>query len=109
MSDSKTDRRSRERVPVRLPLTVRPKNGSAEQAAYTRDLTSNGVFFYSDSGFSEGSQLEMVLILPPELTFGEKRWVCCQASVVRVEEDAGRRYGVAAVIEKFEILPEIPD
>jgi len=67
------------------------------------------VFFYSDSGFSEGSQLEMVLILPPELTFGEKRWVCCQASVVRVEEDAGRRYGVAAVIEKFEILPEIPD
>src|SRR5437667_11817913 len=101
MFDSKTDRRSRERVPVRLPLTVRPKDGNAEQAAYTRDLTSNGVFFYSDSGFSEGSQLVMLLILPPELTFGVTRWVCCQASVVRVQEDAVRRYGVAAATGKL--------
>jgi hypothetical protein len=34
--------------------------------------------------------------------------VCCQASVVRVEENAGQgNYGVAAVIKRFDVLPEI--
>jgi len=108
MSDGPKERRSRERVAVRLPVTIKSKDGSAEQTAYTRDLNSNGVFFYTDSRFSEGSQLEMVLILPPELTFGEKRWVCCQVSILRVQQKAEGSFGVAAVIEKFEILPEIP-
>jgi len=93
---------------VRVPVTIKPKDGSAEKTAYTRDLNSNGVFFYTDSRFSEGSQMEVVLILPSELTFVEKRWVCCQVSIVRVQEEAEGSFGVAAVIEKFEILPEIP-
>jgi hypothetical protein len=46
-----------------------------------------------------------VLILPPELTDGEKCWVCCQATVVRVEED-GTEFGVAAQIRRMDILPE---
>jgi hypothetical protein len=108
MSDRPTERRSRERVPVRVRVTVKPKDGSAEQTAYTRDLNSNGVFFYTESRFSEGSQMEVVLILPSELTFGEKRWVCCQVSIVRVQKEAEGIFGVAATIEKFEILPEIP-
>jgi hypothetical protein len=52
--------------------------------------------------------LELVLVLPAELTFGERRWVCCQASVVRVENSAGvGNFGVAARIDRFEVLPEI--
>jgi hypothetical protein len=52
--------------------------------------------------------LEIVLILPPELTQGEKQWVCCQAAVVRVENaTSGGGFGVAAKIESMEILPEI--
>ena len=48
----------------------------------------------------------LVLILPPELTSGEKCWVCCQATVVRVE-DEGTEFGVAAQIRRMDILPEI--
>jgi hypothetical protein len=50
----------------------------------------------------------MVLMLPAQLTDGEKRWVCCQASVLRVEpggEDG--RFGVAASIRSIATLPEI--
>jgi hypothetical protein len=55
-----------------------------------------------------GTELELVLVLPPEVTFTEKRWVCCQASVVRVEENAkAGNFGVAAVINRFDVLPEI--
>jgi hypothetical protein len=57
----------------------------------------------------EGSELEMVLILPPELTQGTKQWVCCRASVVRVEDsEGGGDFGVAASIRSLEVLPEIP-
>jgi hypothetical protein len=49
----------------------------------------------------------MVLILPPELTQGEKRWVCCRASVVRVEENRDGNFGIAASIQNMDILPEI--
>ena len=57
----------------------------------------------------EGSEMEMVLILPPEITQGEKQWVCCRASVVRVEDGAENgSFGIAASIQSMEILPEIP-
>jgi hypothetical protein len=50
--------------------------------------------------------LEIVLILPAELGLGDKQWACCQASVVRVED--GDQFGVAATIDRLDMLPEIP-
>jgi hypothetical protein len=108
MATTKSERRSRNRVEVRLPVTVKPKDGSAEQLSYTRDLSGQGIFFYSDSKITEGSQLEMVLILPTEVTAGERKWVCCQASVVRVEVGSGKGFGVAAVFDRLDVMPEIP-
>ena len=67
------------------------------------------MFLYTDSRITEGSELEMVLILPPELTQGVKQWVCCRASVVRVEDSLeGGDFGVAASIRSIEVMPEIP-
>jgi hypothetical protein len=54
----------------------------------------------------EGSDVELVLILPPELTSGEKCWVCCQATIVRVDESQ-HEFGVAAQIRRMDILPEL--
>ena len=67
-----------------------------------------GVFLYTDSQIREGSELEIVLMLPGELTDGEKKWVCCQAAVVRVERVEGENgLGVAASIRNMQVLPEI--
>ena len=55
--------------------------------AQTRDVSANGVFLYTKSRMEKGTDVELVLILPPELTSGEKCWVCCQATIVRVEEE----------------------
>jgi c-di-GMP-binding flagellar brake protein YcgR len=104
----KIDRRSRRRVVATLPVRVRGAEANAELSAQTRDVSSNGVFLYSESRLAEGSDVELVLILPPELTSGEKCWVCCHARVVRVEQGPGKNFGVAAEIERMDILPEIP-
>ena len=106
--EAKSDRRTRQRFPVRLPVSVKTEDGAIEESTQTRDLSTAGVFVYTSSRMEAGSDLELVLVLPPEITFSQKRWVCCQASVVRVEENAkDGNFGVAAVIRRFDVLPEI--
>ena len=108
MAHEKKEKRSRQRIPVRLPVSIKSTDGSVQTAAHTRDLSSAGVFLYSDSQISEGAAFEMVLVLPAELTFGEKRWICCQASVVRLDgQNEEGNFGIAAKIDRFEVLPEI--
>jgi len=108
--NSNVDRRSRKRVAARLPVRVNSKSGSKrrEVVAETRDVSTNGVFLYTKSRLAEGSEVELVLILPPELTSGEKCWVCCHARVLRVEPGPGTEFGVAAEIQRMDVLPEIP-
>lgn len=108
MSESKTDKRARSRIPVSVPATVRSKETADKVSAVTRDLSVGGVFLYTDRRITEGSKLEIVLILPAELGLGEKQWACCQASVVRIEDGEGRQFGVAATIDRLDMLPEIP-
>ena len=106
---SELDRRSHQRVVATLPVRVKsPAAGDVELTAQTRDVSTNGVFLYTNSRMVEGSDVELVLILPPELTSGEKCWVCCHARILRVEQGSGTRFGVAAEIQRMNILPEIP-
>ena len=118
MPGPKSERRSRKRIPVRVGVSIRSSPGQSSQnqssqnqpaTGYTRDLSTGGIFLYADSEMLVGSELEMVLMLPPELTSGEKSWVCCQASVIRVEPGGkGGGFGVAASIRSMVTLPEIP-
>ncbi len=108
MSDLKPDKRARKRISVNVPVKVRSQESADQAAAITRDLSMGGVFLYTDRRITEGSKLEIVLILPPELGLGEKQWACCQASVVRVETGQEHQFGVAATIDRLDMLPEIP-
>ena len=46
-------------------------------------------------------------IFLPEITGGERQWVCCHGRVVRVEADsASGQRGVAVKVERLEFLPE---
>ena len=103
------ERRRQERTPVRVPVKVRsPKTGDgSEQSAETRDLSSSGVFLYSESALQAGAKLELVIMLPGGLGMGPGGWTLCQASVVRVEESDGKGIGVAATLDRIEQLPEL--
>lgn len=106
MTSPSIDRRSRARVAVNVPVKVRQTDGT-EQHATTRDLSSNGVFLYSDANLEQGAKLELVVMLPRELGIGAGGWALCQASVVRVDSTAGHRIGVAASLDRIDLLPEL--
>jgi len=108
MPTSKSERRSRSRLPVHLPVSI-ASTQCEPITGVIRDLSMSGIFLYANAKILVGSELEMVLTLPEELTNGERRWVCCRASVVRVEDGGeGGRFGVAARIHEIAALPEIP-
>jgi hypothetical protein len=105
-----SERRAGTRIATRVPTRLRRINTEhaaigGDETVQTRDVSANGIFLYTKSRMEQGTEVELVLILPPELTDGEKCWVCCQATVVRVEED-GTQFGVAAQIRRMDILPE---
>ncbi len=54
-----------------------------------------------------GSKLELVIMLPPGMGLGPGGWTLCEASVVRVEETDGKGMGIAATLDRIELLPEI--
>jgi hypothetical protein len=99
------DRRSRPRLPIHVPVKVRHRGH--EQAGLTRDLSSSGIFLYSESEIKPGSKLELVVMLPPSLGLGPGGWTLCQASVVRMEESDGKGMGIAATLDRIELLPEL--
>jgi hypothetical protein len=101
-----SERRSGKRLPVQTPVKVRQPDGS-ETSAVTRDLSSNGIFLYSEGGMAAGSKLELVVMLPPELGVGAGGWALCQASVVRVEQAGGKGMGIAATLDRIELLPQL--
>ena len=108
MADPKRERRSGRRLPLRVPVSIKSQ-GTRQTSGFTRDLSTNGVFLYTESQIVQGSELEIVLILPAEITGRDKQWVCCRAWVVRVEDsEGGGDFGVAASIRSMDVLPEIP-
>ena len=106
MTTQGSERRSGRRVPVQAPVKVRKSDGT-ETSGLTRDLSSNGIFIYSETGMEAGSKLELVVMLPPDLGIGPGGWTLCQGSVVRVEKTDGEGVGIAATLDRIELLPQI--
>jgi hypothetical protein len=89
-------------------VKVRKKDSSSpEVSAVTRDLSSSGIFLYSESALEAGAKLELVIMLPSDIGLGPGGWTLCEASVVRVERADGDRVGVAATLDRIEVLPEL--
>ena len=108
MSHQMTERRTARRYELSLPVVVRgaqqriePKNGK------TRDISTRGVYFLIDQDLAPGSDLDFTLTLPAEITRGTEVFIRAHGKVVRIEkkqDDGLVRLGVAAVIEKYDIV-----
>jgi hypothetical protein len=87
---------------------------------FTQDLSSRGVFFFTDAPLTEGAEIEITLRMPSEITLGENMRVRCRGHILRVvkpapsllESSAVRaetKIGVAVRLEGYEYLPESAD
>jgi len=107
MAKPKEEKRAAPRLQWQFPASVR-FSGSGRTQVELKDISSRGLFFFTPAKVEEASKLEIVLMMPPEIERLGGQWVCCHATIVRVEENkAHNKVGVAAVIDRCEALPQI--
>ena len=106
------ERRVGQRFPYLLPLSLRQPGSSIEGLGFTQDLSSRGVFFFTDAALEVGSEISLTLRMPSEITLGDSMPVRCRGRVLRVTRPANSatgaetRIGVAVRLEDYEYLPE---
>ena len=108
------ERRAGQRFPYLLPLSLRQLATSLEGLGFTQDLSSRGVFFFTDAPLSEGSEIEITLRMPSEITLGESMPVRCRGRILRVVRPSAKnnsspakaKIGVAVRLDGYEYLPE---
>ena len=82
------ERRIGQRFAFNLPVSLREPATAAEGLGFTQDLSSRGVFLFTDMALSEGAEIELTLKMPSEITLGENMPVRCRGSILRVVKSA---------------------
>jgi len=107
-----TERRTARRYDLSLPVIIRiPVDTESARNGNTRDISTRGVYFTIDQDLNDGAELDITLTLPSEVTRGSEVFIRAMGKVVRVEkrpENGSSRVGVAAVIERYEIIRNEP-
>ena len=109
------ERRAGQRFSYLLPLSICQAAVHLQSVGFTQDVSSRGVFFFTDAPLAEGAEIELTLRMPSEITLGESMPIRCRGRILRVvrppsaaNSDASRetKIGVAVRIEGYEYLPE---
>ena len=108
-----TERRTARRYELSLPVVVRSPAHQREESrnGKTRDISTRGVYFTIDENLAPGSEVDFMLTLPAEITHGTEVFIRAHGKVIRIEhqdEHGNSRLGVAAVIEKYDIIRAEP-
>jgi hypothetical protein len=117
----RVERRAGQRFPYLLSVSLRQPAGAIEGVGFTQDLSSRGVFFFTDAPLTESSEIELTLRMPSEITLGESMPVRCRGRILRIVRPvpvsvegrsngvrAESKIGVAVRLECYEYLPESP-
>ena len=103
-----SERRVAHRYDLSLPVVLRtgPARDDLKQGE-TRDISTRGIYFLIDQDLSAGSEIDLTLTLPSELTHGSQVLIRATGKVVRVDPPragAGDSLmGVAAIMERYDI------
>ncbi len=108
-----TERRTARRYDLSLPVIIRVpvEKEMASRNGKTRDISTRGVYFTIDQDMGAGAELDITLTLPSEVTRGSEVFIRAMGKVVRVDkkpDNGSARVGVAAIIERYEIIRTEP-
>ena len=115
--EGQIERRAGQRFSFLLPVSVRDVLTGAEAPGFTQDISSRGVFFFTEMALNEGAPIELTLNMPSEITLGATMRVRCRGRVLRVvrpsikglasaqsQSPAETKIGVAVRLEGYEYL-----
>jgi len=99
------ERRSLTRFPLQLLVKIQISGTDAVVLAETKNISAGGIYMYTGSHLDLGSELELSLALPRELTQSATAIdIACKAKVLRVEREPSGSTGIAAEIFSYDFL-----
>jgi hypothetical protein len=121
----RVERRVTQRFPYLLPLSLRQISPSVEGQGFTQDVSSRGVFFFTDLPLHEGAEIEVTLRMPSEITLGDSMRVRCRGHILRIVKPIAplqdsiapqpetkiveTKIGVAVRLEGYEYLSDMAE
>jgi hypothetical protein len=98
------------RYAMRIPLCVRPLDppGTPPFMVISTNISSTGLYFASETPFSVGTQVEIVLRMPEEVVGKPSREWLCRGRVARVQEHlSGDHVGVGVQFYFYDVVKPI--
>jgi hypothetical protein len=109
------ERRVGQRFSYLLPVCLRERSTGLEVLGFTQDVSSRGVFLFVDRQFQAGTEVEITLNMPSEITLGESMRVRCRGRILRVipadQRSSDQRSSdqrSAAAVENSHHAPSLP-
>jgi hypothetical protein len=101
------ERRAAQRFDFYRPVSLRQPGNGLEGFGLTHDMSAGGLLFYTDFCVAQGDALEMVFVMPSEITLSENMRVRARGRVVRCAPPSlGTKSEVAVRLEGYEFLPD---
>ena len=101
------DRRRTQRISLQQAVSIVLGDGGYEVRAITENVSSGGVLLYSTQFIPEGTEVGVILTLPPTEPEAEWRPTWCFGRVLRVEKELKEEmFGTAIGFYRFEMLSE---
>jgi hypothetical protein len=80
------NRRSGPRSEIRLPILLKAHADDVERPVRIHDMSAHGVALYSDQPLEPASRIEVIMMVPYEISLTKMIAVKVPAEVVRVDE-----------------------
>ena len=102
----RVERRCGQRFQLNLALTIHV--GENTVPGFTQDVSSRGLFIYTEANLAEGAMVELTFTMPSEITLGESMRVRAHGRVLRSDSSqAGPRTGVAVQLDSYQYLAPV--
>ena len=105
MLEPQVNKRSNPRSLAIFPISITKESGKEAHPGIVRDISKEGVFFYSKVRPELNAEIEIAFMVPDSADY--KRFVG-RGMVVRVEDTRSGLIGIAARLSRCEIIPEKP-
>ena len=101
-----SDRRLETRIDIRVPLKFRPVTNppSNEQRAESINLSRRGMCVSTDSPLALGTQVEVFMTMPSEISGSPAAEVRCIARVVHIQKGWSGRTSIGLYVERYETM-----
>jgi hypothetical protein len=105
--DIQLERRAGQRFDFHVRVSVRIAGCEKEGTGFTQNLSAKGILFQTDFQLAVGDAVEIIVVMPSEITLGENMRVRCRGKVLRVTPSGVGAQSLAGVqIEGYEYLPD---